>query len=122
MIPRMIKSESNLVSREGIFMNKKIYAILLILLFALRASAMEEMIAYNQGLVVAEEKASETNIMAIHISMPRNASGTPCVEDFDLTQDDPIHLNSFKNLLQEKQDKKKEYILARAITQTDGGA
>jgi len=94
-------------------MNNKIYKAIIIVLSmcSITIRAMES------------ESSASSNIIPIHISMPRNAGVRQSfVEDFDVTQDDPILLDSFENLIQGKKKKNDEYILARAITQTDDGA
>jgi|GEM_PF-1223883 TPR repeat protein len=101
-------------------MNKKIYAALLVSLIGLNIEAMEfegrdQAISGQKRSYEDFSEGNSNTKIPIEIVMPRNAVGTPAIEELDLNNEDAILLESFKNLIAAKHAKNDSYLLARTI-------
>lgn len=94
-------------------------------LISLSVGAMEQLSGAKRKCSDESDaiNAHENKLIPIYVPKPRNAIAESFfIEKIDLNEEDPIHHETFKNLMKEKHDCKKPYILARATMQTgDGG-
>ena len=103
-------------------MNRTIYGIILIPLFSLSLQAMESESGSSSSSMVTASDGTAKMMIPIQIPKARNAAGSACIEHLDLEKEEPIHFESFGELIRAKNKKGDTYILARATEQTEEGS
>ncbi len=103
-----------------------IYTALLVSLFTLNATAMEEMIAHTQWQL-AEEKRGELKVFFIQIPKAENdlrihsANHDDSLYHEKVYRDEKVY-RAFKDLIAVKHAKNDSYMVARTMERTEGGA